>query len=111
GSLASRPHIERACAEATATLVLEPSREGKVKVRRKGLGLFDLAVHGVESHAGLDPAAGASAIHAIAELIPAITALAAPERGTTLNVGRLTGGPGRHVVARHATCEIAARIQ
>jgi glutamate carboxypeptidase len=111
GSLASRPHIERACAEATATLVLEPSREGKVKVRRKGLGLFDLAVHGVESHAGLDPAAGASAIHAIAELIPAITALAAPERGTTINVGRITGGTGRNVVAGHATCEIDVRIQ
>ncbi|KAA5828467.1 M20 family metallopeptidase [Saccharopolyspora hirsuta] len=111
GSLASRPHIEQACTEATATLVLEPSREGMAKIRRKGLGLFDLAVQGVESHAGLDPTAGASAIHAIAELIPAITALAAPERGTTINVGLLSGGTGRNVVAGRATCEIDIRIQ
>nr|WP_179725274.1 M20 family metallopeptidase [Saccharopolyspora hordei] len=111
GSLASRPYIEQACTEATATLVLEPSREGKAKVRRKGLGLFDLTVHGVESHAGLDPTAGASAIHAIAELVPRITALAAPERGTTINVGRISGGTGRNVVAGRATCEIDIRIQ
>ncbi|MER7079992.1 glutamate carboxypeptidase [Saccharopolyspora kobensis] len=111
GSISSRPHIEQACTEATATLVLEPSREGMAKIRRKGLGLFDLAVHGVESHAGLDPTAGASAIHAIAELIPAITSLAAPERGTTINVGLLNGGTGRNVVAGRATCEIDIRIQ
>ncbi|MEU6268435.1 M20/M25/M40 family metallo-hydrolase [Saccharopolyspora shandongensis] len=111
GSIASRPHIERACAEATATLVLEPSREGMAKVRRKGLGMFDLAVYGVEAHAGLDPTAGASAIHAIAELVPQITALAAPERGTTINIGALTGGTGRNVVAGRASCEIDIRIQ
>ncbi|CAM03892.1 carboxypeptidase G2 precursor [Saccharopolyspora erythraea NRRL 2338] len=111
GSHASRPHIERACTESTATLVLEPSRAGKAKIRRKGLGLFDLAVRGVESHAGLDPAAGASAIHALAELIPAVTALADPGRGTTINVGLITGGTGRNVVAGRAGCEIDIRIQ
>lgn len=111
GSHASRPHIERACTETTATLVLEPSREGKVKVRRKGMGLFDLTVHGVESHAGLDPTAGASAIHALAELIPAVTALADHDRGTTINVGRINGGTGRNVVAGQASCEIDIRIQ
>ncbi|MDA3629247.1 M20 family metallopeptidase [Saccharopolyspora sp. WRP15-2] len=111
GSLASREHIERACTEVTATLVLEASREGMAKIRRKGMGLFDLAVHGVESHAGLDPTAGASAIHAIAELIPAITGLADPERGTTINVGLINGGTGRNVVAGRATCEIDIRIQ
>ncbi|MEV0700367.1 M20/M25/M40 family metallo-hydrolase [Saccharopolyspora sp. NPDC050389] len=111
GSIASRPHIERACTEATATLVLEPSREGMAKIRRKGLGMFDLAVYGVEAHAGLDPTAGASAIHAIAELVPQITALAAPERGTTINLGLITGGTGRNVVAGRASCEIDIRIQ
>ncbi|QUH03694.1 M20 family metallopeptidase [Saccharopolyspora erythraea] len=111
GSHSSRPHIERACTESTATLVLEPSRAGKAKIRRKGLGLFDLAVRGVESHAGLDPAAGASAIHALAELIPAVTALAAPDRGTTINIGLISGGTVRNVVAGRAGCEIDIRIQ
>ncbi len=111
GSPTSQAHIQRACTQAAATLVLEPSREGMVKVRRKGLGLFDLAVNGVESHAGLDPEAGASAIHALTELVPAVTSLAAPERGTTINVGRIVGGTGRNVVAGRAFCEIDVRIQ
>ncbi|WP_017577845.1 M20 family metallopeptidase [Nocardiopsis kunsanensis] len=111
GSPASRGHIERASADADVTLVLEPSREGMVKTRRKGMGLFDVTVRGVESHAGLDPAAGASAVHALAELVPRITGLAAPERGTTVNVGVISGGTGRNVVAGHARCEVDVRVQ
>nr|WP_228046752.1 M20 family metallopeptidase [Saccharopolyspora sp. HNM0983] len=111
GSHASRQHIERACAEVLATLVLEPSRAGMVKTGRKGLGLFDLVARGVESHAGLDPEAGASALHALAELVPQVCALAAPERGTTLNVGVLSGGTGRNVVAGRASCEVDVRVQ
>ncbi|MGI5121918.1 M20 family metallopeptidase [Marinactinospora thermotolerans] len=111
GSPASRPHIERAGTGAAATLVLEPSRDGAAKDRRKGMGLFDVTVHGVEAHAGLDPEAGASAIHALALLVPEITALAAPERGTTVNVGVIAGGTGRNVVAGRATCEVDVRVQ
>lgn len=111
GSRVSREHVERACAEVLGTLVLEPSRAGMVKTGRKGLGLFDLSARGVESHAGLDPEAGASAVHVLAELVPQVVALAAPERGTTLNVGVLTGGTGRNVVAGRAGCEIDVRVQ
>ncbi|KUN92270.1 peptidase dimerization domain-containing protein [Streptomyces caeruleatus] len=44
---------------------------------------------GVEAHAGLDPYAGASAVHALAEaeLVTRIAALGSRERGTTVNVG------------------------
>ena len=111
GSPASRPHIERASEGVDLTLVLEPSREGMVKTRRKGMGLFDVEVRGVESHAGLDPAAGASAVHALAEVLPRITALAAPDRGTTVNVGAVSGGTGRNVVAGRALCEVDVRVQ
>ncbi|MFC3995282.1 M20 family metallopeptidase [Nocardiopsis sediminis] len=111
GSPASRPHIERAAKGTDLALVLEPSREGRVKTGRKGMGLFDLEVLGVESHAGLDPEAGASAVHALAGLVPAITALADPARGTTVNIGVIAGGTGRNVVAGRATCEIDVRIQ
>ncbi|RCV53404.1 M20 family metallopeptidase [Marinitenerispora sediminis] len=111
GSPASRPHIERASADVAATLILEPSRDGMLKTRRKGMGLFDVTAHGVESHAGLDPAAGASAVHALAELVPALTALAAPERGTTVNVGVIAGGTARNVVAGRAWCQVDVRVQ
>jgi len=111
GSPASRAHIERAGAEADLTLVLEPSRAGKVKTGRKGMGLFDVTATGIESHAGLDPEAGASAVHALAALVPQITALAAPERGTTVNVGVFAGGTARNVVAGRASCEVDVRVQ
>jgi glutamate carboxypeptidase len=110
GSLSSRPHIERLSEGVLATLVFEAAQNGAVKTSRKGVGLFDVTAHGVESHAGLDPLAGASAIHALAEAIPRITALGAPERGTTVNVGLISGGTGRNVVAAQARCGIDIRI-
>lgn len=111
GSPASRSHIERASEDADLTLVLEPSREGMVKTQRKGMGIFDVHVRGVESHAGLDPSAGASAVHALAEIVPALTSLSAPERGTTVNVGVVSGGTGHNVVAGHARCGVDVRVQ
>ncbi|QLH26294.1 M20 family metallopeptidase [Streptomyces sp. Rer75] len=110
GSLSSRPHIERLSDGVLATLVFEAAQNGALKTSRKGVGLFDVTAHGVESHAGLDPLAGASAIHALAEAIPHITALGAPERGTTVNVGLISGGTGRNVVAAQARCGIDIRI-
>lgn len=111
GSSASRAHIEAAAAESLVTLVPEPSGSGDVKVRRKGIILADLTVRGVESHAGLDPDQGASAVHEMARLIPRITDLADPSAGTTVNVGVVRGGTGRNVVAGAATCEVDIRIQ
>ncbi|MCQ8828861.1 peptidase dimerization domain-containing protein [Streptomyces malaysiensis] len=58
----------------------------------------------------LDPFAGASAVHALAEAVPQITALNAPERGTTVNVGLISGGTGRNVIAARASCGIGIRI-
>ncbi|GAB3476362.1 M20 family metallopeptidase [Nocardiopsis coralliicola] len=110
GSPASREHIERCGAASALTLVLEPSRAGKVKTGRKGMGLFDVEAIGVESHAGLDPESGASAVHALAELVPQIAALAAPERGTTVNVGVISGGTGRNVVAGRAAAQVDVRV-
>ncbi|GHG92929.1 M20 family metallopeptidase [Streptomyces lanatus] len=112
GSPASRPHIERLSEDAAATLVCEASagQEGALKTSRKGVGLFEVTVAGVEAHAGLDPTAGASAVHALAELVTRITALAAPGRGTTVNVGLISGGTGTNVIAGHAHCGIDVRI-
>jgi glutamate carboxypeptidase len=110
GSLASRPVIERVASEADATLVLEPSVDGAVKTGRKGGGIFPVTATGIESHAGLNPAAGASAIHALAEFITAATAVADPEKGTTINVGLVSGGSGTNVVAGSATASIDIRV-
>jgi glutamate carboxypeptidase len=112
GSPASQPYVERLSEDAAATLVCEAAAgpEGALKTSRKGGGIFELTVDGVEAHAGLDPERGASAVHALAELIRQIVELGSPELGTTVNVGLISGGTGRNVVAGHARCGIDVRI-
>ncbi|MBT2234147.1 M20 family metallopeptidase [Nonomuraea sp. NEAU-A123] len=110
GSLFSRRHIEAASADALASLVFEASLDGVLKTSRKGVGLFEVTVTGVEAHAGLDPDSGASAIHALAELVTRLAGSGARELGTTLNVGLISGGTGRNVAAGRATCGIDVRV-
>ncbi len=111
GSETSRDAIEACARESEAVLVLEPSLPGgAAKTSRKGCGDFELTVHGVSAHAGLDPAKGASAIHELAHQIVAITALQDPGRGVTLNVGRISGGSRTNVVADIAHASIDVRV-
>lgn len=111
GSLSSRPVIEEVGGRVDATLVTEPSAGGAVKTGRKGIGIFEVTFTGVESHAGLDPAAGASAIHALAEFVTAAVGLAAPKAGTTINAGIVSGGSGTNVVAGSATARFDIRVE
>lgn len=111
GSLASRPVIEKVAGASDATLVLEPSFDGAVKTERKGVGLFTVTITGVESHAGLNPAAGASAIHAMAEFITAVVKAADPITGTTINAGLIEGGTGTNVVAGKCVVEFDIRVK
>lgn len=111
GSLASRPVIESVAGASDATLVLEPSFHGAVKTERKGVGLFKVTITGVEAHAGLNPEAGASAIHAMAEYITAIVAAADPGQGTTINAGVIEGGTGSNVVAGRCVVQFNIRVK
>ena len=111
GSETSRAAIEACARDSRAVLVLEPSLPGgAAKTSRKGCGDFELTVHGVSAHAGLDPARGASAIHELAHQIIAITALQDPSRGVTLNVGQISGGSRTNVVADIAHASIDVRV-
>jgi glutamate carboxypeptidase len=111
GSPFSRPIIEAACVDAAAVLVFEASAGGgAVKTARKGVGLFDVHVRGVESHAGLDPAAGVSAIDEIARAVRTLHAATDLAEGTTVNVGVLHGGTRPNVVAGSAAASIDVRV-
>jgi len=111
GSPFSRPLIEAACADAAAVLVFEASADGgAVKTARKGVGLFDVHVRGIESHAGLDPTAGASAIDEIARVVAALHAATDLAEGTSVNVGVLRGGTRPNVVAGSAEASIDVRV-
>ncbi|MSY30130.1 MAG: M20/M25/M40 family metallo-hydrolase, partial [Actinobacteria bacterium] len=58
GSHASKVLIKELSAKAKAVLVLEASLEGKVKTGRKGTAMYQIKVHGLAAHAGLEPEKG-----------------------------------------------------
>ena len=112
GSGTSRALLEETARAASAVLVLEPSLPGgAAKTSRKGVGEFELTVHGVSAHAGLDPGKGASAVHELARVILALEALQDPDRGITINVGVISGGSRTNVVAERASAGIDVRVQ
>jgi glutamate carboxypeptidase len=92
-------------------LVLEPGLVGgAVKTARKGVGEFEIVAHGVASHAGVDPGAGASAIHELARQILAVQALNDPARGISVNVGLVQGGTRSNVIAESARAVVDVRV-
>jgi glutamate carboxypeptidase len=110
GSRASQPLIQRQCQNAAYALVLEsPLEGGRLKTARKGVGGFELAITGRAAHAGIEPEKGASAVVELAHQILAIEALARPDLGTTLNIGRIEGGTTANVVPAQAHAVIDAR--
>jgi glutamate carboxypeptidase len=112
GSGTSRAVIEAEARDARAVLVLEPALPGgALKTARKGCGEYELVVHGIAAHAGLDPGKGASAIHELASLISSIERLQDLERGITLNAGVISGGTRPNVVAEEARASIDVRAK
>lgn len=110
GSATSRATIELEARNAAAVLVLEPALPGgALKTARKGCGEFELTVHGVAAHAGLDPGKGASAIHELAGQIAAVERLQDLPRGISVNVGLVSGGTRPNVVAEEARAVIDVR--
>jgi glutamate carboxypeptidase len=73
------------------------------------VGEYEVVAHGIASHAGVDPAAGASAVHELARQVTAIAALAAPDRGRLVNVGVIEGGLRSNVVADRARAVVDVR--
>ncbi|WP_327698297.1 peptidase dimerization domain-containing protein [Streptomyces sp. NBC_00459] len=49
-------------------------------------------------------------MHALAELVTPIAELGSHDHGTTVNVGAISGGTGRNVIAGHARCGVDVRI-
>jgi glutamate carboxypeptidase len=110
GSKTSRALVETEAARSQAVLVLEPSLPGgALKTSRKGVGEYELVVHGVAAHAGVDPTKGVSAIRELARQVLAIETLQDLDRGVSLNIGIVSGGTRTNVVAEEARARIDAR--
>jgi glutamate carboxypeptidase len=111
GSHAFRREIEREACRARAVLVLEPAAaRGALKTSRKGVGEFQITVHGRSSHAGINPEAGVNAITELARQILRIEKFSQPRRGTTLNPGVIEGGTRPNVVPEFARVRIDVRV-
>lgn len=110
GSPATRERIMAKARGARAVLNAEPGRvSGNLVTSRKGSMAVEFEVEGVAAHAGINHAAGASAIEALARKILALHALTDPATGITTNVGVVQGGIVPNMVAPHAKAELDVR--
>lgn len=113
GSDASRAMTEKHALAHSVVMVMEPAlgAAGNLKTARKGVGVYTIKAHGIASHAGVDFAAGASAITEIARQIVRISSFCDLRKGLTLNPGTVSGGGRHNVVADLAMAEIDVRVR
>ena len=110
GSLTSRPFIEKEARRSKAALILEPSRDGALVTWRKGVGRFEMEIHGLASHSGAAHGQGISAVEELAHQILRLEAMTDYKRGTTVNVGVVGGGSKVNVRPATAWAEIDLRV-
>ena len=111
GSHRSRELIETEAKRHRRVLVLEPSRDdGALKIGRKGVGEFRLAITGRSAHAGNNPQDGASALRELAHALFAIEDLTDTDAGTTVNVTVASGGTVSNVIAEEARAKVDVRV-
>jgi len=111
GSHSAHDLIVQSARAARAVLVPEPCLpSGGVKTFRKGVATYTLSARGRAAHAGID---GGAAVSATAELVRALHAalgLADHARGTTVNIGTISGGVASNVVAAAADALVDVRL-
>ncbi len=111
GSTVSRPMIESLAKGARAVFVLEaPFMNGDLKIARKGVGDYEIEVHGVAAHQGVEPEKGRNAIVSSASLVQQIVALQDAKQGTTLGPNVIRGGTAANVVADDVVLQVDLRF-
>jgi glutamate carboxypeptidase len=110
GSPACRPIIEAEAKRARAVFNSEPGRpSGNVVSGRKGGVFMKMEITGKAAHSGGNYVEGISAIEELARKITALHAITDLTKGTTVNVGLVSGGQTVNTVAPWAKCEIDLR--
>jgi glutamate carboxypeptidase len=111
GSATSRPLIEALARQSAAVFCLEPALpDGSLKTARKGTGEIEIVARGRAAHAGTDHAQGRNAIAELAAHILSVQALTDYARGTTTNVGVVSGGSRPNVVPAEARAQVDFRV-
>jgi glutamate carboxypeptidase len=112
GSPESQRHTIRLARRAARAFVLEPAfgPDGHLKTARKAVGSFEIVIRGRAAHAGLNPAAGASAILELSHQIQRLFAMNDPAEGVSVNVGTISGGVRPNVVAPEVRAHVDVRV-
>lgn len=112
GSNTAKKWLMELAKESRVAFIFEAARgEGGQMVKaRRGMGRFLLTFAGAAAHAGNEPEKGRSAIHEMAHCIVALTELADKEKGTSINVGLVSGGEAANVVAPLASATLDVRF-
>lgn len=110
-SLNSMEWIKKLARNAECAIIMEPGRKnGEYVSERKGLARYCMKIKGIAAHAGVAPQDGASAIHEMAGMICRLSKLNHYEIGTSINVGKISGGTAANVVCDFAECQIDTRF-
>lgn len=112
GSRTSIELIERIAKKSKYVFVLEGAEpDGAIIRERKGVRGYHAYFYGIAAHAGVEPEKGKSAIGELGNWIVELDRLTDLEKGTTLNVGVVSGGTASNVVAERAYANIDLRFR
>jgi len=110
GSPQSRAWIEAESRKADVCLTLEPCRpKGGIVIGRGAVGAVYIEAKGISAHCGARPEDGASAVSALAALVPQLEALTDRDKGLLASVGIFRGGAARQVVPPDAEMHLDLR--
>ena len=111
GSLASAPLLAKSARRNHLGMVYEPSMpDGYLAGARRGSGNYSLVVHGKAAHAGREYELGRNAIATLSKAMCQLDELNSLRDGTTLNLGRISGGGPTNVVPNLAICHFNIRV-
>jgi glutamate carboxypeptidase len=111
GSPEGQPLLRSVAAGAQCGLVFEAGRTGDAIVtQRKGTGSLVATAHGRAAHSGNLHHEGINAIWALARFVDRAHALTDYARGTTVNVGTISGGHSKNAVPDLARAGIDIRF-
>lgn len=110
-SVSSQDWIKSLAKKSKYAFILEPGRKnGEFVYERKGLARYVVEFRGISAHAGIAPQSGASSIHEMSQWVSSLIQLNNYEIGTSLNVGKVSGGTGANVVCDYSVCHIDTRF-
>lgn len=110
-SVDSQERIKELASQSDVTFIMEPGRKNGAYVNeRKGLARYRVEVRGVATHSGVAPQDGANAINEAAYMTLQMESLNRYEIGTSVNVGKISGGTAANVVCDYVECMVDTRF-